>query len=116
MRLDDRTDILVELFYNDYAIESPGTENTAATSLVKTITAHGAIINGTEFESHFSMSEYPTTTQPNQAVAAPGVDILSLNMMSRAPTCRARRRNWLPKRWHAMTPFLRVCKPRLLPE
>ncbi|KAL9094421.1 MAG: hypothetical protein Q9165_003271 [Trypethelium subeluteriae] len=68
----------IKLFYNDYSIESPSTKNTAAVNLIKTIKAYGANIDGVGFESHFSTSYYPTTTQQEQAmasVAAEGVNI-----------------------------------------
>ncbi|KAI9692341.1 MAG: hypothetical protein M1822_006572 [Bathelium mastoideum] len=68
----------IKLFYNDYGIENPGTKNTAAVNLVKTIKAYGATIDGVGFESHFSTSYYPTTTEQEQAmasVAAEGVNI-----------------------------------------
>ena len=52
----------VKLVYNDYGIEPAGTKNTAAINLVKIVQSYEAQIDAVGFESHYSTSYYPTTS------------------------------------------------------
>ena len=48
--------------YNDFGIEPAGAKNTGAINLVKTIQSYGAQIDAVGFESHFSTSFAPSTS------------------------------------------------------
>ncbi|KXL47850.1 glycoside hydrolase family 10 protein [Acidomyces richmondensis BFW] len=59
-----------KLVYNDFGIESPGEKNAAAVAMIKKIQAQGIQIDGVGFESHFSTSYYPTTSDQMTAMKA----------------------------------------------
>ncbi|HEX4703096.1 MAG TPA: endo-1,4-beta-xylanase [Pseudonocardiaceae bacterium] len=69
-------DPTAKLYLNDFNIEGMNAKSNAMLSLVQTLKAQGAPIDGIGFESHFILGQIPSDMQANMArFAAAGVDV-----------------------------------------